>query len=143
MKMLHEQGIRLLPGTDDATGFSLLRELELYVQAGYTPAESLRAATLDCEQYLRRTDRLGTIEKGKLADLVLVPGDPTRDISAIRRPRMVMKGGRVYFPSEIYAALGIAPFTTAPAVTPAKAERSDLHAQARAGFGGGADAVHD
>lgn len=117
--MLHKAGIRLLPGTDEATGFSLLRELELYVQAGMTPAEALRAATLGCEEYLKRTDRLGVIERGKLADLVLVAGDPTQDISAIRRPRMVMKGGAVYFPSEIHAAIGVEPFAAPPAVRPA------------------------
>ncbi|KQX25042.1 MULTISPECIES: amidohydrolase family protein [unclassified Sphingomonas] len=117
--MLHKQGIRLLPGTDDATGFSVQREVELYVKAGLTPAEALRAATLGAEEFLGRADRLGSITKGKLADLVLVPGDPTKDISAIRRPRLVMKGGTVYFPTEIYTALGIEPFTTAPAIRPA------------------------
>jgi imidazolonepropionase-like amidohydrolase len=114
--MLHRQGIRLLPGTDDATGFSVQRELELYVKAGLTPAEALRAGTLGAEEFFGRTDRLGRIAQGKLADLVLVPGDPTRDIAAIRRPRMVIRGGTIYFPSEIYSALGIAPFTTAPTV---------------------------
>ena len=117
--MLHKAGIRLLPGTDDATGFSVQREVELYVKAGLTPAEALRAATLGAEEFLGRADRLGSIARGKLADFVLVPGDPTRDIAAIRRPRMVVKGGVIYFPAEIYTALGIAPFTTAPAIRPA------------------------
>nr|WP_284698934.1 amidohydrolase family protein [Sphingomonas lycopersici] len=117
--MLHKAGIRLLPGTDDATGFSVQREVELYVKAGLTPAEALRAATLGAEEFLGRADRLGRIARGKLADLVLVPGDPTTDITAIRRPRMVMKGGVVYFPTEIYTTLGIEPFTTALAIRPA------------------------
>jgi imidazolonepropionase-like amidohydrolase len=117
--MLHKQGIRLLPGTDDATGFSVQREIELYVKAGLTPAEALRTATLGAEEFLGRADRLGTIVRGKLADLVLVAGDPTKDIAAIRRPRMVMRGGVIYFPGEIYSALGIEPFTTAPAIRPA------------------------
>ncbi|QTH20831.1 amidohydrolase family protein [Rhizorhabdus wittichii] len=136
--MLHRAGIRLLPGTDDATGFSVQREVELYVKAGLTPAEALRAATLGAEEFLGRTDRLGSIARGKLADLVLVPGDPTKDISAIRRPRMVMKGGVIYFPTEIYTALGIAPFTTAPAIRPATkvAARADEGGDA-VGFGYG------
>jgi len=117
--MLHKQGIRLLPGTDDATGFSVQRELELYVKAGLTPAEALRAGTLGAEEFFGRTDRLGSIAQGKLADFVLVPGDPTKDISAIRRPRMVVKGGTIYFPNEIYTALGIEPFTTVPTIRPA------------------------
>lgn len=130
--MLHREGIRLLPGTDDATGFFVLRELELYVKAGLTPAEALRTATLGAEEFLGRADRLGTIARGKLADFVLVPGDPTRDIAAIRRPRMVVKGGTVYFPFEIYTALGIEPFTIAPAIRPASTTT---------GPGGGNDAV--
>lgn len=135
--MLHRQGIRLLPGTDDTTGFSVQREVELYVKAGLTPAEALRAATLGSEEFLERTDRVGTIARGKLADLVLVAGDPTRDIAAIRKPRMVMKGGAVYFPSEIYAALGIEPFATAPAVTKASEAPAAAPRGATVGFGYG------
>lgn len=133
--MLHRQGVRLLPGTDDSTGFSVLRELELYVAAGMTPAEALRAGTLDCEEYLGRTDRLGVIARGKLADLVLVPGDPTKTISDIRRPRMVMKGGTVYFPAEIYTALGIAPFAPPPPVRPVTAVSPVAKTGGRVGFG--------
>jgi hypothetical protein len=133
--MLHRQGIRLLPGTDDATGFSVQREVELYVKAGMTPAEALRAATLGSEEYLGRTDRLGTIARGKLADMVLVAGDPSRDIAAIKRPRLVMKGGAIYFPSEIYTALGIAPFTKPPAVRPAKAAVATMATGGSVGFG--------
>ena len=116
MRMLHRNGILMLPGTDDATGFTVQREVELYTMAGMTPAEALRADTLDSARYLHTDDRLGTIEAGKLADLVLVAGDPTKDIRAIKRPRMVLKGGVIYFPSEIYAALGIEPFTQPPPV---------------------------
>jgi hypothetical protein len=133
--MLHRQGIRLLPGTDDATGFSVQREVELYVKAGMTPAEALRAATLGSEEYLGRTDRLGTIARGKLADMVLVAGDPTRDIAAIKRPRLVMKGGAIYFPSEIYTALGIAPFANPPAIRPAKPMAATVATGRSVGFG--------
>lgn len=132
--MLHKQGIRLLPGTDDETGFSVHRELELYVKAGISAAEALRAGTLGSEEFLGRSDRLGTIAQGKLADLVLVQGDPTTDIGAIRRPRMVMRGGTVYFPSEIYSALGIEPFATAPAIRSATVDTKVRPGQA-SGFG--------
>lgn len=135
MGMLHNNGIRMLPGTDDGVGFLLLRELELYVRAGMTPAEALRAATLGSEEYLKRTDRLGTIEQGKLADLVLAPGDPTKDISAIRRPRMVMKGGAVYYPAEIYAALGVTPFAPPPPVRLAAPAKSAAGAPGASVFG--------
>ena len=112
--LLHENGIRLLPGTDDGTGFTVHRELELFVQAGLSPAEALRLGTLGAERHLGRDDRLGSIEAGKLADFFLVAGDPTDNIRAIRRPRLVIKGGVVYFPDEIYRALDIEPFTTPP-----------------------------
>lgn len=140
--MLHRHGVRLLPGTDDATGFTLLRELELYVKAGLTPAEALRTATLGSEEFLQRTDRLGTIQRGKLADLVLVAGDPTRDISAIRAPRLVMKGGTIYLPSEIHAALGIVPFATPPVIRPATAVPEAVPTGPAAGFGY-EDELHD
>ncbi|WP_206243512.1 amidohydrolase family protein [Novosphingobium terrae] len=120
MKLLHANGIQMLPGTDDTTGFTLQRELELYTKGGLTPAEALKADTLDCETYLGRSDRIGTIAKGKLADLILVAGDPTVDINVVKRPRMVMRGGAVYFPSEIHAALGIKPFVSSPEVIPAR-----------------------
>lgn len=114
--LLHRNGIRLLPGTDDGTGFTLHRELELYQMAGIPAAEVLRIATIAMEEYLGRADRLGSIEPGKLADFFLVPGDPTRDISEVRKARLVMKGGVAYLPSEIYSALGIRPFTEPPAI---------------------------
>ncbi|WP_179562620.1 amidohydrolase family protein [Sphingomonas sp. R3G8C] len=135
--MLHRAGIVLLPGTDEATGFAVQRELELYVKAGLTPAQALRADTLDAERFLGREGQLGTIARGKLADLVLVPGNPVEDIAAIRRPRLVLRGGVAYFPSEIYTALGIAPFTTPPPLHPAKETLAsqDAGLTARSAFG--------
>jgi hypothetical protein len=114
--VLHKAGVRLLPGTDDGTGFTLLRELELYAQAGIAPADVLSLATLGCANYLGRDQELGSIEPGKRADFVLLDGDPTRDISAIRRTRLVMKDSALYFPAELYEAIGIRPFVAAPAV---------------------------
>ncbi len=117
MALLRQSGIPLWPGTDDGTGFTLHRELELYVAAGMSPAEALRIATFDCAAHLGRGHSHGSIERGKRADLLLLEGDPTRDISAIRRIRMVMKDGDIYFPQDIYRELGIAPFAPPPPVT--------------------------
>lgn len=116
MDLLHRSGIVLLPGTDDPNGFLLLREIELYAQSGMGNAAALRAATLGSEEYLRRDRELGTIERGKLADLVLVAGNPLQDLKAIKRPRMVMKAGAIFYPAEIHAALNIRPFSTPPTV---------------------------
>ncbi|MBD9369899.1 amidohydrolase family protein [Xanthomonas sp. XNM01] len=114
LKLLHDNGIRLLPGTDDGTGFTLHRELELYARAGIAPAQVLRIATLGSEEHLGRSGELGRVAPGQHADLVLMDGDPTADINAVRRARMVLRGGVVYFPAEIYAALGVRPFAAPP-----------------------------
>ena len=107
---LHRAGVPLVAGTDWIGGFTLHRELELYVRAGIAPAETLRIATWNGAKFTRTLDRVGSITPGKLADLVLVDGDPTADISAIRRISLVMKEGVVYYPAEIHAATGIEPF---------------------------------
>jgi imidazolonepropionase-like amidohydrolase len=120
MALLYKDGIRLLPGTDDDTGFTVHRELELYVKAGIPANEVLRMATFDDDEYMSRDQRFGSLERGKCADLFLVTGDPSRDISAIRQIRMVMKDGVVYYPQEIYQELNIKPFAPPPPLIPAK-----------------------
>jgi hypothetical protein len=108
--VMHRAGIPIVAGTDDIAGFTLHRELELYVQGGIPAGEALRIATWNGAKYTRTLDRLGSITPGKLADLILVEGDPTQDISAIRHINLVMKEGVVYYPAEIYEATGIKPF---------------------------------
>jgi hypothetical protein len=108
--LMHREGIPLVAGTDDMAGFTLHRELELYVKAGILPADALRIATWNGAKYTRTLDQLGSVTPGKLADLVLLEDDPTKDISAVRRINLVMKGGVVYFPAEIHEATGIRPF---------------------------------
>ena len=97
---LRAHQIRFLTGTDLGTtgiipGESLHDELALLVAAGYTPAEVLRAATLNAAEFLRMTDSLGTIERGKIADLVLLDADPLADIRNTRRIVFVFQAGRV------------------------------------------------
>jgi len=116
VKMMHDRGIFIVPGTDLGGAFTLHRELENYVKVGMTPAEVLRRDTLDVAAYMGRDQSLGSIERGKLADFFLVPGDPTQDLSAITNIAMVVKDGTFYFPAEVYPEFGIKPFAPAPAV---------------------------
>lgn len=116
MMLLHKNDVQLLPGTDDGTGFTLHRELELYAKAGIPNAEVLRLATLACEEYLGRDQDLGTIEPGKYADFFLIAENPLEDIGAIRDIRLVSRGEQIYFPSEIYEALAFEPFASPPPV---------------------------
>jgi imidazolonepropionase-like amidohydrolase len=114
--LLHKEGIRLLPGSDDDNGFSVHRELELYVKAGIPAGEVLRMATFDDDQYMGREQLFGSFERGKCADFFLVSADPSHDISAVRQIRMVMKDGVVYYPQEIYQELNIEPFAPPPPI---------------------------
>lgn len=117
MREMRKRGVLLVPGTDLGGSFTFHRELELFTQLGYTPAEVLRLATWDMATYLGQDQSTGSIEKGKLADFFLVPGNPVADLKAIKTIRAVVKDGVVYYPSEVYPHFGIKPFGTAPTVT--------------------------
>jgi hypothetical protein len=118
---MHRRGIMLIPGTDLGGGFTYHRELELFGKLGMSPAQVLRRGTWDMARYLGQDQQLGSIERGKLADFFLVPGDPTADLREIKKVAMVVKDGVVYFPDEIYPRLGIKPFAFVPRLTrPAK-----------------------
>ncbi len=109
---MNRKGILLVPGTDTGGAFTYHRELELFGKLGMSPAEVLSRATLEMAQYLGQDQQLGSIERGKLADFFLIPGDPTKDLKAIKTIRMVAMDGAVYFPDEVYTKLGIKPFGT-------------------------------
>ncbi|WP_326778926.1 amidohydrolase family protein [Streptomyces sp. NBC_01445] len=117
LKLLHDQGIPLWPGTDDSTGFTVHRELELYAKAGIPTADVLRIATRDCAAHLGLGHSHGSIDTGKNASFLLLDGDPLQDISVVRNIRMVVKDGDVYYPHDIYTELGIVPFNSPPATT--------------------------
>jgi len=112
---LHAAGVPLVAGTDSLAGFMLHRELELYVKAGVAPGEAIRIATENAARYAGVLADRGTIERGKRADLILVDGDPTADISDIRKVSYVLKDGVGYAPAELYEAFGIRRFADPPA----------------------------
>jgi imidazolonepropionase-like amidohydrolase len=116
VRLLHDRNVFIVFGTDTGGSFSYHRELELYQSVGMTPAEIIRRATLDSARYLGQDQRMGSIEKGKLADFFVIAGDPTKDLKAIKAIQMVVKDGTFYYPSEVYPKFGIQPFATAPRI---------------------------
>jgi cytosine/adenosine deaminase-related metal-dependent hydrolase len=109
VKLLYDAGVPLVAGTDGPAGFTLHRELELYVQAGIPASEVLRLATLGSARVLKQDRDLGSIAPGKLADLILVDGDPARNISDIRHTRLVIKDGAIFDPAALYRSVGVTP----------------------------------
>jgi len=104
---VYRAGIPVVAGTDTLAGFGLHRELELYVDAGIPPAEVLGLATLGSAKIAGRAERLGTIDVGKLADFVLVDGDPLTDMSDIRKVSLTVKDGTIFHPDEMYQIIGV------------------------------------
>jgi len=111
---LHESGIRLLPGTDnELPGFSLIRELMYYVEAGIPANETLQLATIVSARFLGQGDRLGSISVGKDAQFYVVDGDPTQDIEALYRVEHVVKGRQLFYAPALLEAQGFVPFSQA------------------------------
>ncbi len=108
---MHRAGVPLMAGTDTAAGvyvmpgFSLHQELELFVKAGLTPLEALQTATLNPAKFLGRTNDLGTVEKGKLADLVLLDANPLDNISNTQKISAVVLNGRYFSRADLDAIL--------------------------------------
>lgn len=110
--ILYKAGVPLVAGTDDLAGFTLHSELALLVKAGLTPAQAIQVATRNGARYTRTSAERGSIETGKLADLVLVDGDPTKDIQDLRKVSAVITRGQIIYPKEVDIALGIKPFVS-------------------------------
>jgi hypothetical protein len=110
LKHLFDRGVELVPGTDDVSGVMLHSELEEWQRAGIPPVDVLRLATIGAAEHLGLGHEVGTVARGKRADLLLVPGDPTRDVGVLRQARLVMKDGVVYYPDEVHGAIGMRPF---------------------------------
>jgi hypothetical protein len=121
VRLLHERGVFIVFGTDTGGSFTYHRELELYQLAGMTPGEILKRATFDSARYVGQDQQMGSIAKGKLADFFLVPGDPIKNLKAIKTISMVVKDGTFYYPGEVYPKFGIQPFVAAPKVIAAVA----------------------
>ncbi|MBS1724290.1 MAG: amidohydrolase family protein [Armatimonadetes bacterium] len=110
LRQLIKSGVTVVAGTDQSVpGHSLHREIELYVKAGMTPAQAIRSATSVPAKALKQDKELGTLEAGKMADLIVVEGDPLAHIEDTRRVRTVMANGRLYDPGRLWKLAGFQP----------------------------------
>ena len=107
VKAMFDAGVTVVAGTDGMAGFTLHRELENYVRAGIPAPEVLRIATLGAARVMHRDGELGQVAPGRLADVVVIDGDPTTNISDVRKPVWVIKDGLLYDSRAVYAALGV------------------------------------
>ena len=107
VKKMHDKGITIVAGTDMGfPGYSLHRELELYVAAGLTPLEAIRSATIVPARVMGMDGKFGSVEVNKNADLIIVNGNPLENIREIRKVEWVIKDGRVYEPGEMRGLAG-------------------------------------
>jgi imidazolonepropionase-like amidohydrolase len=107
---LHRAGIPIVVGTDQTVpGHSVHREMELYVEAGFTPMEALQAATIISARAMREDKEVGSIEPGKRADLVVLGANPLDNISNIRKTERVMQGGVFYDCAALWKSVNFLP----------------------------------
>ena len=104
---MHKAGVPIVAGTD-GTGIEIVHELEIYVEAGMTPAEALATATIVPAEMVGADKRTGSITVGKEADMVLIDGDPSASISDLRKTRTVMLGGKLLDADALRKAAGFA-----------------------------------
>ena len=103
---LAKRHVTILAGTDEI-GFAVIRELELYVQAGMSPAEALATATINPARQFRLSDRTGSLAEGKLAELALIDGDPSKNIGDLRQVELVMRDGKLMDAAALRTSIGI------------------------------------
>jgi imidazolonepropionase-like amidohydrolase len=107
IRALAEAKVTLVAGTDSLAGLMLHRELALFVQAGIAPADALRMATLTPARVLGKDKVSGSIDKGKVADLVIVDGDPLARIADLGKVVTTLKSGVLYDAAALYATVGV------------------------------------
>jgi imidazolonepropionase-like amidohydrolase len=95
-----KKGVKIVLGTDaggfDWKGLNEALEFKYYVDYGMTPMQAIRTATTSAAELLGWSDKMGSIEAGKWADLVAISGDPLKDVTELQKVKFVMKGGAVF-----------------------------------------------
>lgn len=108
-KAFYDAGIPIVAGTDSLAGFTLPRELELYEAAGIPAPKVLQLATLGAARVMKQDQERGSIEVGKLADVILVDGNPASHVGDVRKVKTVVKDGIVYQTADLNRAVGVQP----------------------------------
>jgi imidazolonepropionase-like amidohydrolase len=107
---MRRAGVPIIAGTDQTVpGYSLYRELELYVEGGMTPLEAIQTATTVPARVMKREREMGSVEPGKRADLIVLDADPLADIHNIRTVRYVVAAGRMFESTPLWRAVGFTP----------------------------------
>ena len=110
IKAAHDAGVPIIAGTDEGIpAYSVYRELELYVKAGFTPMDALRSATAVAAQAMRVDKDVGTLEVGKRADMLVLDANPLENISNVRTVRFVMKDGKMFESAALWTGAGFKP----------------------------------
>jgi imidazolonepropionase-like amidohydrolase len=107
LRRMHQAGVPIVAGTD-GSGIELIHELEIYTEAGMTPAEALATATIDPARLVGADRTTGSIAVGKTADLLLVDGDPSTRVGDLRQTRLVMMGDKLMDADALRTAAGFA-----------------------------------
>ena len=105
LQRMHLAGVPIVAGTDGA-GIEIVRELEIYVQAGFTTAEALAAATIAPARLVGQEAKVGSVKVGKDADLALIEGDPSARIGDLRQTRVIMLNGKLLDADALRSAAG-------------------------------------
>ena len=104
---LYQNGITIVAGTDMGfPGYSVFRELELYVESGLTPMQAIQTATITPAKVMKLDAAEGSVEIGKNADVIIVDGNPLENIREIRKVQTVIKDGNIYDPVQLHKIAG-------------------------------------
>jgi imidazolonepropionase-like amidohydrolase len=114
LERMHQAGVPIIAGTD-GSGIEIVHELEIYVQAGFSPAEALAAATIVPARMVGQEAKTGSVRVGKAADLALIEGDPSVRIAELRQTRLVMLDGKLLDADALRSAAG---FSGRPGLRP-------------------------
>jgi imidazolonepropionase-like amidohydrolase len=108
-KRLFDAGVTMVAGTDNIGGLTFHGELEIYERAGIPASKVLQIATIVPARVMKEDKDYGSIARGKIADIVIVNGQPASHITDLRKTMFVVRAGRLYAARDLYEAIGVHP----------------------------------